>query len=305
MIFNRPEPTKRVFAEIAKQRPKKLLVVADGPRKNHPNDAKNCEETRRILKEINWDCEVLTNLSDENLGCKKRVTSGISWVFTQVESAIILEDDVLPSESFFSFCAELLERYKNDSRVMMISGTQFHPSCIDNKYSYSFSRWPQIWGWATWRRAWQTYDADLTLWPDFKDEQQLKNAGLGFESRLYWDRIFEKMYQKKVDTWDHQWSFNMISNGGLAIQPNVNLITNIGFGETATHTKVINRYANMERSEIPFPLIHPKFVLPSARIDTVIRKRTQGILYKIFNSTRIYFETKRQQLLEARQKKAD
>jgi len=292
MIFNRPEMTKLSFECLARFKPSKLLLVADGPRPDKPGEKDLCAAARRITESVDWKCEILRNFSEQNLGCKKRVSSGLTWAFEQVEEAIILEDDVLPSNSFFRYCDELLERYRHDSRVMMLSGTQFHETHIRGDYSYCFSRWSQIWGWATWRRAWKTYDAGLSAWPSFKNEGQLVNAGLGLQSRLYWTRILDKMHRGAVDTWDHQWSFNMLSHGGLAVQPKTNLITNTGFGAGATHTKVVNRYANMRRGELEFPLKHPRFVLPDARIDRAIKKRTQGFIYKIFNSSRVFLASK-------------
>ncbi|OFZ79300.1 MAG: hypothetical protein A2583_00755 [Bdellovibrionales bacterium RIFOXYD1_FULL_53_11] len=292
IIYNRPDTTQKVFEKISRFKPSTLLVIADGPRPDRREDRDLCVKTRSIIDGINWKCTLLKNFSDQNLGCKDRVSSGLTWAFKQVEEAIILEDDVLPSDSFFPYCDELLDKYRNDTRLMMISGTQFYPANIRGGYSYCFSKWSQIWGWASWRRAWNTYDAGLSSWPLFKSEGQLKNAGLDLKSCMYWTRILDKMHRGAVDTWDHQWSFNMLSHGGLAIQPKINLITNIGFGTGATHTKVVNRYANMRREELNFPLKHPVFVLPDKSIDQAIKKRTQGFLYKIFNSTRVFFASR-------------
>src|SRR5512139_3287315 len=164
IIFNRPDTAERVFAEIAKARPPKLLVVADGPRANRSGEAEKCAATRAIIDRVDWDCEVLTNFSDTNLGCKNRVSSGIDWVFEQVPEAIILEDDCLPHPTFFRFCEELLERYRDDERIGMISGDNFQLGQKRTDASYYFSRYNHIWGWASWRRAWRHYDREASAW---------------------------------------------------------------------------------------------------------------------------------------------
>ena len=146
IIFNRPDTTKRVFAEIAKARPPKLLVIADGPRADHPADVEKCAAVRAIIDGVDWDCEVLKNYSDVNLGCKRRVSSGLDWVFDTVEEAIILEDDCLPHPTFFRFCEEMLEKYRDDKRIAMISGDNLQFGRKRTGYSYYFSRYPHIWG---------------------------------------------------------------------------------------------------------------------------------------------------------------
>ena len=161
IIFNRPDTTARVFAEIAKARPPKLLVVGDGPRANRDGEADRVAEARAIIKNVDWPCEVLTNFSTPNLGCKKRVSSGIDWIFEQVEEAIILEDDCLPDPSFFQFCEEMLARYRHDDRIAMISGDNFLFGQVPVPESYYFSRYCHIWGWASWRRAWKDYDVNI------------------------------------------------------------------------------------------------------------------------------------------------
>ncbi len=169
LIFNRPELTRKVFATIAQAKPSKLLVVADGPRADVPDDREKCSEARAIIGRIDWDCEVLTNYSSANMGCRARISTGLEWVFTNVEEAIILEDDCIPHPTFFRFCKELLTRYRDDQRVMMISGDNFQMGRNRTPYSYYFSRFFHCWGWATWRRAWRHYDIDMELWPSLRD----------------------------------------------------------------------------------------------------------------------------------------
>ena len=245
IIFNRPDTTSRVFAEIAKARPPKLLVIADGPRANHPDDAEKCAAVRAIVDNVDWDCEVLTNYSNVNLGCKRRVSSGLDWVFDIVEEAIILEDDCLPHPTFFQFCEELLEKYRDDERIAMISGNNFLVGKKRTEYSYYFSRYTHIWGWASWRRAWDNYDVDMKLWPEIRDGGWLDDLLDNKKGVWYWNYIFQNVYKGKIDSWDYQWTFSCWIQSAMTIIPTVNLVSNIGFGSGAVHTKEENKFSNM------------------------------------------------------------
>lgn len=267
IIFNRPDTTERVFAEIARAKPPMLLVVADGPRVGRPGEAERCEESRAIIDRINWDCDVLTNFSEVNLGCKKRVASGLDWVFEQVPEAIILEDDCLPHPLFFRFCAELLERYRNDDRIAMISGDNFQFGRKRGDSSYYFSRYNHIWGWASWRRAWQHYDCDAGVWPTVKENSLLDVLIKNPRERKYWADIFQSVYEGKIDTWDYQWSLTTWSQGMVSVMPSVNLISNIGFGGNATHTHGESVYSAIPVEDISFPLRHPGVILPHPEAD--------------------------------------
>lgn len=273
IIFNRPDTTKLVFEEIRKAQPQKLLVIADGPRIDHPEDIENCKKTRSLIK-VDWDCELLTNYSDINLGCGIRPASGISWAFKQVEKAIILEDDCLPHSSFFQFCQELLEKYSDDERIMSISGDNFYFDYNQTEYSYSFSKYPQMWGWATWRRVWQKYDYDIHHWPDVLKMGLLDNMFSTKRHKLYWKKIFQQAYQDPQKTyWDYQFLFACWVQNGLNIIPSKNLISNIGFGPNATHT--INPKdicSNLAFEAIPFPLKHPSFVIQNYKGDDYNQK---------------------------------
>jgi hypothetical protein len=270
LIFNRPDTTARVFEAIAKVKPSKLLVVADGPRVDRFGEADKCAQTRAIISNVDWDCEVITNYSTENLGCKKRVASGIDWIFEQVEEAIILEDDCLPERSFFRFCDEMLERYRLNERVGMVSGGNLQFGQSRGNASYYFSRYTHIWGWATWRRAWKHYDRDMALWPSFRDEGWLDRVFASQGEREYWKNSFQWVYDGKLDTWDCSWTFAAITHGMLQVVPNVNLISNIGFGPEATHTHVVGIHANMPTQPMVFPIKNPKFVLADEEADRYI-----------------------------------
>ncbi|AWW47463.1 glycosyltransferase family 2 protein [Polynucleobacter paneuropaeus] len=273
-IFNRPRETRRVFEEIAKAKPKTLFVIADGPRPNVMGEDIKVFETREIIKKINWDCELLTNFSNINLGCKVRVSSGIDWLFEKVEEAIILEDDCLPEPSFFQFCQELLERYRYDSRIGMISGDNFQFGFRLNDDSYYFSNMSHIWGWATWRSRWQSdYDVSMQHWPKVRNEQRVSDWTAIKSEQKSLIRNFEKTYQGKIDTWDHQWNFCSRNNGRISVMPNVNLISNIGFGIGATHTIRGSELANMTLEKMQFPLKHPVGIHASTIMDTRFHKQ--------------------------------
>jgi hypothetical protein len=261
LIFNRPSTTERVFSAIRNARPPKLLVVADGPRPEQPGEAERCAAARAVIDRVDWPCEVLTNYSEINLGCKKRVSSGLDWVFSEVEEAIILEDDCLPHPTFFRFCEELLERYRDDERVMTISGDNFQFGRLRTGYSYYFSIYSHIWGWASWRRAWNRYDAGIKAWPEIRDGRWLTDI-LGDErAARYWSGVFERTHRNEIDTWDHQLTFSLWIQNGLSILPNVNLVSNIGFGEGSSHTGTISFMSNMPAGPMDFPLRHPPYVI--------------------------------------------
>jgi len=237
LIFNRPDLTQIVFEAIAKVKPKMLFVVADGSR--FPEEAEKCELARAVLDKLDWECKVFKNFSDKNLGCGRRISSGIDWVFSSVDEAIFLEDDCLPVESFFSFCEVLLEQYRYDERIMTISGNNFQSGQNRSEYSYHFSKYNGCWGWATWRRAWRHYDYEMKTWPEFKRGGMLQMVCEDPYEQKFWTKLFDSMYENpaKIDTWDHQWKYACWSQNGLAIEPCVNLVSNLGLDRPdATHT---------------------------------------------------------------------
>ena len=274
IIFNRPETTERVFEEIRKARPLKLFVVADGHRADCPGEEEKCAEVRAIIDRVDWDCEVIKNYSTKNLGCGARPATGISWVFEQVEEAIILEDDCLPHPSFFQFCQELLEHYRDDDRIMQISGDNFQFGEGRSDYSYYFSMFSHpvsIWGWATWRRAWEKYDHNIKLWPEIRAGGWLKTYLGNNRVSAYWTMIFDEIYNRQYTScWDYQWTFCRWIQEGLCIVPNQNLISNIGWGNDATHTTLsgsISIWDNIPSKEMKFPLKHPPYVLRDRKAD--------------------------------------
>jgi len=266
LIFNRPDTTARVFEVIRQAKPPKLLVVADGARVDQLGESEKCAATRAIINQIDWKCEVLTNYSDVNLGCRKRVSSGLDWVFEQVEEAIILEDDCLPHPTFFRYCQELLEKYRDDEHMMMISGDNFQFGRNSTEYSYYFSRYGHVWGWASWRRAWTNYDDSMQIWPELKNNGWLSKVLGNDQVVSYWSRIFQGVYDG-FDTWDYIWLFTLWANNGLTILPHDNLVSNIGFG-SGTHTTMSNSpFANMSVRSMNFPLKHPLGINRNSQAD--------------------------------------
>lgn len=256
-IYKRPEETQRVFAEIAKIKPRKLLVIADGPKSDA--DREICEAARAVTEQVDWECEVLRHYAPANLGCRSRMASGIDWVFEQVEEAIILEDDCVPQPSFFRFCSELLIKYRSDPRVGAVLGTTFMPSDSQHPYDYFFSRYfTAAWGWASWRRAWQHYDVGMTDWPAQRDAGLLTAIWQHPDLVRYWSFLLESTYSGEIDTWDYQWFFSSWSAGLLNILPAANQVSNIGFGSSdATHTWGVDTVAGLETHQLKFPLREP------------------------------------------------
>jgi len=255
IIFNRQETTKKVFEAIKVAKPEKLFIAADGPRKNIANEKELCEETRKIIDKIDWECEVKTLFREENLGCGKAVSGAITWFFENVEEGIILEDDCLPHPSFFKYCEELLDHYRLDNKIFMISGNNFLPKKLKPAGSYYFSQIPHIWGWATWKRSWTKYDFNIADLPAF-----IKNGEIKMWSNIYvqkyWLEKFNDVYLKKINTWDYQLVYTMWKNKNFSIAPKVNLVSNIGFGIGGTHTLNKNdNLSNFPSEEINFPLV--------------------------------------------------
>ena len=258
IVFNRLDTTKQVFEEIKKAKPQKLFIAADGPR-NFQEKNKTDVVRKYILENINWKCEVKTLFREKNLGCKYAVAGAIDWFFENVEQGIILEDDCLPSQSFFIFCQDMLERYKTDQRIMHISGTNVESiSKIYQDYFFAINF--NVWGWATWKRAWKLYDINVTNWPRFLKEKRSKDFALGFCNKYLLERQFNKMYNKKQDTWDYQWWFSCITNSGLAIISKRNLITNIGLLH-GTHMGSSDKNKMLKRCDLNFPLENNVFVM--------------------------------------------
>ncbi len=292
LVFNRPELTAQVFAAIREARPAQLLLIADGPRPDRSDDIQKCAEVLNIVEQIDWPCKVFRNHSKTNLGCKLRVSSGLDWVFNQVEEAIILEDDCLPNMTFFRFCQEMLERYRDDHRIASIGGSNYQFSSRDTTYSYYFSIYNHIWGWASWKRAWLDYDLDISEWLKVRKTDWLSKVFTKRSDINYWKSNFDKAYNNQIDTWDIQWTFACWLNNRLSIIPCVNLVSNIGFGSSALHTiDATSHLASIPTRPMKFPLIHPPFVIRDAQSDAVTQKNVfnQNILKNLVDAVTYMF----------------
>jgi hypothetical protein len=251
LIFNRPETTKLVFEKIRQQKPSTLFIASDGPRESKRGEVLICDECRKIvLNGIDWPCEVKTLFRQENLGCGRGVSSAITWFFDHVEEGIILEDDVLPNKSFFAFCSAMLTRFKDDENIMHISGNNFQLSQVGTN-SYYLSKLPHSWGWATWRRAWRKFDFELNSFNEEHVNSYFNYATID----NFWHTMFKNTkYELHQHVWDYQWTFTVFHHGGLCVLPQFNLVTNIGFGENASHTSNTEDFlANLKAYEMVIP----------------------------------------------------
>ncbi len=260
IVFNRPGTTAAVFERIRAAQPERLLVIADGPRSDRPNDVSLCRQVREICQRIDWNCDAKFRFSDTNLGCRKNVLEGLAWVFSQVERAIILEDDCVPDSSFFPFCSELLTHYQDDPHVGMISGDHFLDGNFHIADSYYYSRFCHIWGWATWRRAWERMDPTMSDWPTLRKNNWLENITGKGPQLNYWKRMLDDSHANSggLNTWDVAWQYACWKSEMACIIPQTNLVKNLGFDANATHTKADDRRADMSVTPMKFPLQHPK-----------------------------------------------
>lgn len=274
LIFNRPEATRAVFERIRAAQPAKLIVVSDGPRPDRPDEAAQVQAAREITEEIDWQCAVERDYATANLGCRERVSTGLTNAFRLVEQAIILEDDCLPDPSFFPFCENLLARYHDEPRVSAISGTSFFPF-PNYAYSYKFSSYPHFWGWATWARAWKRYAETESRWLQARDRHRLiEHACPSRHEFRYWERAIDSCFDGTLSSWGYQWMLTGWLHQTLTLVPRQNLIENIGCGESATHTT--SRHFAAMRSNPIGPLIHPPSIVRDAALDRRLSVQVLG-----------------------------
>ena len=276
LVFNRPEPTARVLARLREARPERLFVVADGPRPDRPGEAEKCRRVRDMIERgVDWPCEVIRDYSEVNLGCARRVSSGITNAFRVVEEAIILEDDCLPDPTFFPYCTELLERYRDEPRVGVIGGSNHQYRDFACPTSYYFSVYNHVWGWATWRRAWNCFDYSMPACPGWESDG-LERWLSGRSSAGYWRRIFSETRRGLHDSWAYRWTYACWRAGMLSVLPRRPLIMNLGFGADATHTR--NRFgAGLQPPVDPmrFPMVHPERIEADAGAD----EHTESVVF--------------------------
>ena len=263
LIHRRPRHASRVLEGIRQARPARLLVAGDGP----DNDAA-CQETRRIVLEgIDWPCDVVTRFSEARLGCRRAVASALDWAFAHHEALVVLEDDCVPAPGFFGFCQAMLERYHDSEEIMQICGSNLIGSC-QRGASYFFSRFGPIWGWASWRRAWERYDVELKAWSEIRNSGRLKILCPEPFEAAWRKEVLDEVHRGDLDTWDYQWAFAKLACGGLNIVPSTNLVSNIGFGHDATHTSDPNDpRADLPTADLSLPLSHPEQIQACEEAD--------------------------------------
>jgi hypothetical protein len=281
IAFNRPVTTARVFARIREARPSRLFIALDGPRPDRPGEAELCAEVQRIVNLVDWPCEVERSYSDANLGCCHRPASAIDWVFSRVEEAIFLEDDILPDPTFFQYCDELLDHYRDDTRVMSISGYNAFGESLDTTESYWFSSYPRSWGWASWRRAWSGFDVQMRGWPAFRASAAWR--ALPAEAREVYGHWMDHVHAGSPHTWDAQWLLLAWQTGGLTVIPRRNLTEHLGFGAGSTHTPNVPPLYPSRAWPMEFPLRHPRAVqrdrvqeVEWIRLEHTVRGTTAG-----------------------------
>jgi hypothetical protein len=270
LVFNRPETTARVFESIREARPARLYVAADGPRTTREGEAATVAKVRQIATAVDWPCEVKTLFREENLGCKHAVSEAITWFFENEEQGIILEDDCLPHPDFFGWCEAMLNRYALDDQVWVITGNNFQRGTRRGEASYYFSRYNHVWGWASWRRAWFKSDMAIAFWPEWKKSERWKAMWPDRVARAYWEKIFDRMYRAEIDTWDYPWTASVWYHGGLTATPNVNLVSNIGFGADSTHTASADSPLASMATHALGDIIHPEVIAQDHDADRYV-----------------------------------
>lgn len=275
LVFNRPETTLRVFEAIRQARPKCLFLVADGPRPDRPDDAARCEEVRNICSRIDWPCDATFDFRVENLGCREGIIRAINLFFEHVDSGIILEDDCLPHPDFFRFCRETLERFRDDRRVMSVGGMNMAGTWKETDQGFHFSHLYHTWGWATWKRAWNEFDADMKPWRLPECRQRIRDVLADCRHFAMCRERFDMTRSGLIEAWDYPWFFSCLLNSGLTVVPCVNLISYIGFTGNATNTiQQRDPLARQASYDFPFPLQASPFTTVDRAYDRIaFRKR--------------------------------
>ena len=290
IIFNRPSSALRVLDQIRKACPQELFVISDGPRASHKFDYENVIACREIIKTIDWPCKIYQKYSDVNLGCKNNITLGLDWVFSKVDEAIILEDDCVPDLDFFEFCESMLNKFKYNRQVGSISGTNIL-SFKDEEINESifFSKFPSVWGWATWARVWNEYEKDLSKWSARERSRVIDKNVSNFKARRYWRFHFKSVATKRTNVWGYQLTFLHLRLGLLSVIPSVNLISNIGFGQGSTHTLNPNDpLANLRREPLEKPYTVPSQVTINNRYDFSLEQNRQSMSFSRLVAETIY-----------------
>ena len=309
VIFRRPSHTQRVLEVLAQARPKRIYVISDGPSLGNKDEAIAVQECRELIDLIQWDCKVLKNYSEENMGSRSRVVSGLDWVFESEDRAIILEDDCVPELSFFKFCDELLTKFEYEPRVAGIGGSNVLEQKTQSLLSdYFFSRYPAIWGWATWKRTWSRYSQNLpkTVVEEVRNHRQFSPSR---SNLAYWRSKFGDVSKGLVDAWDYQLAYLSMKSEMLWVIPRNNLISNIGFGEGATHTfDTASAFSRIRVTAASFPLKGPGNIKPEPLYDKALQERLHNesilrrFLIKVFRMLPASLKARARKLLYGNEK---
>lgn len=273
IIYHRSQTTRKIIKSLREVKASEIFVIADGPK--NVKDAERCAETRALIKLIDWKCNVHKLYSSTNMGLRKRIVTGLNWVFSKVDRAIILEDDLVIDKSFYRFCEEMLEKYKNNMKIISIAGNNFLDDTRGIQESYYFSRHVYSWGWATWRRAWHLYDDKMSNWPSIKKSGLLKETLKGNSIYLYWKGIFDLTKRHAINSWAYAWMYTAYVNHMLTIIPVCNLVSNVGVGKDATNTLLKARTLALTTKSMKFPLKHPEAV----KRNDILDAKAERILY--------------------------
>lgn len=291
-VYNRPEQTLKTFSIIQKYRPEVLFIIADGAKNeskdtvsiekldsiktlNNIKDNDNIQKVREICNAVDWPCAVQRLFRDKNYGCRESIVQGLAWVFKQAEECIILEDDCLPDITFFDFCAELLDQYRDNHKIFSIGGYRPEPLDKSNTDSYYFSKYPSTWGWATWKRTYNGFDPKLNDWSEETHKTWLSHHLGNPAFAHYWSYMLNNA-KKGANHWDYAWAYHCWQHDALSIRPSINLIQNIGFGSDATHTQESTHpFSQIQACPMPFPLVHASLIACSKQIDDDI----EGLMY--------------------------
>ena len=296
IIFKREDTTKRVFERIREAQPPRLYIAADGPRKDRTDEKEKCKAARRVVEFIDWPCEVHRLYRDENLGCGKGVSSAITWFFEHEKQVIIIEDDILPHIDFFKYCDEMLDLYKDDERLQGISGHNVFYNPVKASAPYYMSNFSGIWGWASWRRVWNTYVYSIEVLPREELFLRLKKR-MPAKTSSFFLGIYDIMVRKGIDTWDYQFYFNQILNDRYFIIPYINMTCNIGFDSSdATHTSLSNFGESQHLEKSPYPFVHPKELSKDENADQVRINNSHfyrsSVLHRIWGRLIRFFKTR-------------
>ncbi len=283
IIFNRPDKVERLIDSLRPIKSKKVYVSADGPREDVPTDNVRCTLAREAISKIDWPCEVFTNFHERNTGADFGPEKALNWFFDNVDEGIVLEDDCLAHPDFFRFTEDMLSRYRDNEKIMMISGNNFQNGISRGEGSYYFSKYPSTWGWASWRRAWKHYDTKTSDYVEFMNKNTLDTICQSDNEKKYWTKFFEKINSGKLEHWDIKWIFAIWNNNGISITPNVNLVKNVGFGYDATHTFKHDDMMVVNTDEIG-EIIPPSSITVNREADAYLFKH----VYQFTNKKKLY-----------------